>query len=142
MLCRYVDLELKAGVRCIEQNEGFLAVVPFWAVWPFETLVMSKFHAGALPEFSHLQKDQLAALIQALTARYDRLFQVPFPYTMGIHQHPTTRKAYPEWHFHLHYLPPLLRSATIRKFMVGFELLASPQRDLTPEEAAARLLRV
>lgn len=139
LLCRYVELEMDRGIRCVEENEDFLAVVPFWAVWPFETLVMSKFHAGALPQFSDLQKDHLASLIQALTARYDRLFQIPFPYTMGIHQHPTTGQPYPSWHFHLHYLPPLLRSATVRKFMVGYELLATPQRDLTPEEAAARL---
>jgi UDPglucose--hexose-1-phosphate uridylyltransferase len=120
-------------------NEHFTALVPFWAVWPFETLVLPRVHAGALPELGPDQRDGLADILRRLTRRYDRLFGVTFPYSMGLHQPPTDTDPHPEWHLHAHFYPPLLRSATVRKFMVGYELLGQPQRDITPETAAQRL---
>ena len=139
LLCDYLAEELKLDERVVLQNESFAAVVPFWAVWPFETLVLSKTHAGAMPELSAKQRHDLADLLIRLTTRYDNLFQTSFPYTMGFHQAPTDGVEHPEWHFHAHFYPPLLRSAEIKKFMVGFELLGMPQRDITPESAAQRL---
>jgi UDPglucose--hexose-1-phosphate uridylyltransferase len=123
----------------VEENDGFLVVVPFWAVWPFETLVIAKRHTAALDEFDERERDGLADILRRTTARYDRLFDVSFPYTMGLHQRPTDGEAHREWHFHAHFYPPLLRSATVRKFMVGYEMLCTPQRDITPEAAASRL---
>ncbi len=114
-------------------------MVPWWAVWPFETLVLSKQHVGSLLEFGDRQRTSLADILKQTTTRYDNLFETSFPYTMGFHQSPTDGEAHPEWHFHAHYYPPLLRSATVRKFMVGFEMLGMPQRDITPESAAERL---
>jgi len=114
-------------------------VVPWWAVWPFEVLVVSSRHVGALPELICDERDALADALKRITTRFDNLFETSFPYTMGFHQTPTNGLAHPEWHFHAHFYPPLLRSATVRKFMVGFELLAEPQRDVTPEQAAERL---
>jgi UDPglucose--hexose-1-phosphate uridylyltransferase len=128
--------------RMIEENDHFAAVVPFWAIWPFETMIISKRHVGSLPELSSAERDGLADVMKRLTTRYDNLFRTPFPYSMGFHESPTDRVPHPEWHFHAHYYPPLLRSATVRKFMVGFEMLATPQRDLTPEQAAERLRAV
>lgn len=139
LLCDYLSQEEKAQARVIVQNESFLAVVPFWAVWPFEVLVMARRHVGLLADLSAKERDDLADLMKRLTTRYDNLFNVSFPYSMGFHQKPTDGGAHTESHLHAHYFPPLLRSATVRKFMVGFELLGSPQRDLTPEQAAERL---
>jgi len=139
LLCDYLAIEGSAGARVVEENDGFLVVVPFWAVWPFETLVIAKRHAAALDEFDERERDALADILRRTTARYDRLFDVSFPYTMGFHQRPTDGEAHREWHFHAHFYPPLLRSATVRKFMVGYEMLGMPQRDITPEAAAARL---
>ncbi len=139
LLCTYLALELQRDERIIAQNAHFVALVPFWAVWPFETLVLARAHHGALTDLAPAERDGLAALLRQLIRRYDQLFQVPFPYSMGFHQRPTDGAPYPEWHLHAHFYPPLLRSATIRKFMVGYELLGQPQRDLTPEVAAARL---
>jgi UDPglucose--hexose-1-phosphate uridylyltransferase len=132
-------LERAAGERVVEQNESFLTVVPYWAVWPFETMIVSKRHLTAMDELSAAECDGLADILKRTTARYDRLFGVPFPYTMGFHQRPTDGQPHDEWHLHLHFYPPLLRSATVRKFMVGYEMLGSPQRDITPEAAAERL---
>ncbi len=139
LLCEYAELERSCGERVIFQNEGFLVVVPFWAVWPFETLILPLRHMADLSEITAGQNLQLADVLQKLTAGYDRLFNIPFPYSMGFHQQPTDGEAHPEWHLHAHFFPPLLRSANIRKFMVGFELLGTPQRDITPEAAAERL---
>jgi UDPglucose--hexose-1-phosphate uridylyltransferase len=139
LLCEYAALEARAGERVIESNDSFLVVVPFWAVWPFETMVIAKRHVPSMDEFSDEERDGLAAILKATTARYDRLFQVSFPYSMGFHQRPTDGAEHPEWHFHAHFYPPLLRSATVRKFLVGYEMLATPQRDITAESAAARL---
>ncbi len=108
-------------------------------MWPFETLVLSRRHIGALTDLTDDERDALADVVQRLTTRYDNLFQVSFPYSMGWHQAPTDGAAHPEAHLHAHYYPPLLRSATVRKFMVGYEMLAEPQRDITAETAAARL---
>jgi UDPglucose--hexose-1-phosphate uridylyltransferase len=139
LLCDYLKLELAGGERIVCENDAFVALVPYWAVWPFETMILSRRHVSNLLDLSDQERRELAAIMRRLTIRYDNLFLTPFPYSMGFHQRPTDPKDYPEWHFHAHYLPPLLRSATVQKFMVGYELLASPQRDITAESAAARL---
>ena len=139
LLCEYLAAEEAAGERVIFQNEHFTALVPWWATWPFEVLLLSRRHLGAMPELNGDERDGLADALKRLTTRFDNLFETSFPYTMGFHQTPTDRQAHPEFHFHAHFYPPLLRSATVRKFMVGFEMLAMPQRDITPEEAARRL---
>jgi len=139
LLCDYVALESSQQERIVCRNAHFIAVVPFWAVWPFETMILSCRHVAALTGLSDEERTALADIIKRLTTRYDNLFEVSFPYTMGIHQQPTDGAAHPEWHLHLHFYPPLLRSATVKKFMVGYEMLANPQRDLTAESAADRL---
>lgn len=139
LLCDYLQLEIEKAERIICENQNFVVVVPFWATWPFETLLLSKRHLGNLVDLREGEQDSLADIIQRLTIRYDNLFQISFPYSMGFHQSPNDDQIHPEWHFHGHYYPPLLRSATVPKFMVGYEMLASPQRDITPEMAAHRL---
>jgi UDPglucose--hexose-1-phosphate uridylyltransferase len=139
LLCDYLARECRHGERLVLEDRHFTALVPFWAVWPFETLVIAREHRGALSDLSGEERDALAAILKQLTTRYDSLFNVSFPYSMGIHQSPAAERPHPEWHLHLHFYPPLLRSATIRKFMVGYEMLGTPQRDLTAEVAAARL---
>jgi UDPglucose--hexose-1-phosphate uridylyltransferase len=144
LLCDYVALELARGERIVEAGEEFVAVVPFWATWPFEIMVAGRRHASSLHELEPGERDDLARVLQRLTARYDRLFQTAFPYSMGWHQQPAKAGVGVDraWHLHAHFYPPLLRSATVRKFMVGFEMLGMPQRDITPEMAAARLRAV
>jgi UDPglucose--hexose-1-phosphate uridylyltransferase len=132
-------LEQRQQVRVIYQNEGFIALVPFWAVWPFEVMVGSRRHLGSMNEFTTEEVRWLSDILQRVTSTYDKVFGIPFPYSMGFHQSPTDGSEHPECHFHAHFYPPLLRSATIRKFMVGFEMLGTPQRDITPESAAERL---
>ncbi len=139
LLCDYLAMELTARERIVLQNEHFVVLTPFWAVWPFETMLLARRHVGSLPELNKAERDALADAIKRLTTRYDNLFEISFPYSMGFHQKPTDGKPYPQLHLHAHYYPPLLRSATVRKFMVGYELLAQPQRDLTAEQAARRL---
>jgi UDPglucose--hexose-1-phosphate uridylyltransferase len=139
LLCEYAALEAASGERVVEQNAGFLTVVPFWAVWPFETMVVARRHVASIDQLDGVERGHLADILQRTTARYDRLFQVSFPYSMGFHQQPTDGEPHSEWHFHAHFFPPLLRSATVRKFLVGYEMLAMPQRDITPESAAERL---
>jgi UDPglucose--hexose-1-phosphate uridylyltransferase len=139
LLCDYLQIELESGERVVCENADFAAVVPFWAVYPFEVLLLGRRHARSISELDGDERNSLADILRRLTIRYDNLFQTPFPYSMGFHQAPTDRKPHEAFHFHAHFYPPLLRSATIRKFLVGFELLGSPQRDLTPEQAAARL---
>lgn len=139
LLCDYLQAEVSSQVRIVVENEHFCAIVPFWAVWPFETMVLPKRHFASMPVMAQLEIEALGNLLQRLTACYDRLFEVSFPYSMGFHQEPVNDGLHPEWHLHAHFYPPLLRSATVRKFMVGFEMLASPQRDLTAESAAERL---
>jgi len=139
LLCDYLQLELQLKERIVCENESFVALVPFWAVWPFEVMILSKQHHASLLDFPSHEKALFADILRRVAIRYDNLFQISFPYSMGLHQRPSGMGAVPNWHFHAHFLPPLLRSATVQKFMVGFELLASPQRDVTPEDAAARL---
>ena len=139
LLCGYLDLEREARERIVDENGYFTAVVPFWAIWPFETMVISRRHLASLDVLTAAERDALADILKRATARYDRLFQVSFPYSMGFHQRPTDGLSHEEWHMHLHFHPPLLRSATVRKFLVGYELLATPQRDITPEAAAEKL---
>ncbi len=138
----YLRIELEQGERIVAQNAGWVALVPFWAVWPFELLLLPKSLVSTLRELSAEQRDGLAEIIHLVTGGYDRVFDTPFPYSMGFHGAPCDGAAHPEWVLHAHFYPPLLRSATVRKFMVGFELLASPQRDITPETAAAMLRSV
>jgi UDPglucose--hexose-1-phosphate uridylyltransferase len=139
LLCDYVATKLALRERIVCENEHFVALVPFWAVWPFEMLVLPRGHHGALPDLDPPARSGLADILRRVTRRYDRLFDVTFPYSMGFHQRPTAGGAYPEWHLHAHFYPPLLRSASVRKFMVGYELLGQPQRDITPETAAEQL---
>ncbi|KAG1137500.1 hypothetical protein G6F37_011196 [Rhizopus arrhizus] len=140
LLCEYAQREMNdpERKRTVLENDTFLVVVPFWAVWPFEVMVLPKVHIGSLPEMNEKQKIDLADAVRRITCRYDNLFKTSFPYSMGIHQKPLHGE-FDYAHLHLHYYPPLLRSATVRKFLVGFEMLGEPQRDLTPEQAAARL---
>lgn len=142
LLCDYLALERGLGERVVDENAHFVALVPFWAIWPFETLLLPRRHAGALDDFSEEESFALADMLKRLTIRYDNLFETDFPYSMGFHQRPTDGGAHPAWHFHAHFYPPLLRSANVRKFMVGFEMLGSPQRDITAEQAALRLRNV
>lgn len=139
LLCDYVALEQREQVRMVWQNEGFVALVPFWAVWPFEILLCSRRHFASMSELTREEIRSLSDILQRVTSTYDKVFGVPFPYSMGFHQSPTDDRDHPECHFHAHFYPPLLRSATIRKFMVGFEMLGTPQRDITAESAAERL---
>lgn len=139
MLCDYREIERVKGERIVCANEHFTAVVPFWAVWPFETLLLANRHFGSFPDMTEGERADLADILKRLTTRYDNLFEVSFPYSMGFHQSPTDGAMHPEQHFHAHFYPPLLRSATVRKFMVGYEMLATPQRDITAESAAERL---
>jgi UDPglucose--hexose-1-phosphate uridylyltransferase len=141
LLIDYLERELADGARLVCANTHFVVLVPFWAAWPFETLVLPRRPVAALDELSAEEQADLADILRRLTASFDRLFSAPFPYTMGLHQRPTHSPA-PGFVFHMHFFPPLLRSATIRKFMVGFEMLAMAQRDLTPEAAAERLRAV
>ncbi len=151
LLCEYLELERAKGERIVFENDSFVALVPFWAVWPFEAMLLPKRHISSIAELTQQEEVDFADALKRMGTRYDNLFSTPFPYSMGFHQRPTKPRpgvSDPEadlieqaaaWHFHVHYLPPLLRSATVRKFMVGFELLAMPQRDITAESAAARL---
>ena len=138
LLCDYLSLE-RGSERVVCENGSFVALVPFWAVWPFEILIVSRRHVANLEALAGAEPTDLAGILKQVATRYDNLFEVSFPYTMGFHQCPTDGEAHEEWHLHAHYYPPLLRSATVRKFMVGYEMLAEPQRDITPESAAARL---
>ncbi len=142
LLCDYLRLEEQRGDRVVFANTDFVIVVPFWAVWPFETLVLSRTHLGTLPALPPDGRRSLAETLQRLTQIYNSVFDAEFPYSAGFHQQPFDGADHPEWHLHGHFYPPLLRSATIRKFMVGFEMLGTPQRDITPEAAAQRLREI
>ena len=142
LLLDVAQREAAAGERVVESNDDWLAIVPFWAAWPFETLLLPRFAAQRMPDLTGDQRTSLAAILRALTTRYDNLFQTSFPYSMGWHGAPFTADAQDHWQLHAHFYPPLLRSASVRKFMVGYEMLAEPQRDLTPERAAEMLRSV
>jgi len=139
LLCDYILAEQRQRERILFENDGFITLVPFWAVWPFEVLVCSRRHMGSMNEFTSDDARHISLMLHRVTSTYDKVFGVPFPYSMGFHQSPTDGAEHPECHFHAHFYPPLLRSATIRKFMVGFEMLGNAQRDITPEIVAARL---
>jgi UDPglucose--hexose-1-phosphate uridylyltransferase len=139
LLQDYVTIELEENKRIVCQNDSFIVVVPFWAVWPFETIIISTRHFQHIGQMTQLEKDNFASIIKQITAVYDKVFHTSFPYSAGIHQQPTDGHDHPAWHFHMHFFPPLLRSANIKKFMVGYEMLGGPQRDITPETSAARL---
>jgi UDPglucose--hexose-1-phosphate uridylyltransferase len=139
LLAAYLRRELDAGERVVAETDAFVALVPYWAVWPFETLILPRRPVSRLPDITAPERDGLAALLARLTRGYDALFATACPYSMGFHQRPSKLTDDAHFTLHGHVYPPLLRSAAIRKFMVGFEMLAMPQRDLTPEEAAARL---
>ena len=141
LLLDYLALEEAAGERIVCANEHFVALVPFWAIWPFETMVLPRRQVVALPELSPAERDALADILKQLTTRYDNLFEVSFPYSMGWHQRPVDGSDYPGWVLHAHFYPPLLRSATVRKFLVGFEMLGEPQRDIPAEAAASAAAR-
>ncbi|MCK8182679.1 galactose-1-phosphate uridylyltransferase [Erwinia amylovora] len=142
MLVDYAARELQDGSRTVVETPHWLAVVPWWAAWPFETLLLPKTPVKRLTELSDGQRDDLAVALKKLTSRYDNLFQCSFPYSMGWHGAPFNYDANAHWQLHAHFYPPLLRSATVRKFMVGYEMLAETQRDLTAEQAAERLRAV
>ena len=127
------------GARTVCANEDWLVVVPWWATWPFETLLLPRRTVAAMVGLTEGERDSLAAILRELTIRYDNLFATSFPYSMGWHGAPSDEEESDYWQLHAHFYPPLLRSATVKKFMVGYEMLCEAQRDLTPEQAAARL---
>jgi len=139
LLLDYANYEAQVQSRLVVANAHWLVVVPYWALWPFEALVLPRRHVLRLPDLDAAERDSLAEVLQGLLVRYDNLFETAFPYSMGWHGAPTAGAAAPYWQLHAHFYPPLLRSATVRKFMVGYELLGEAQRDLTAEQAAARL---
>jgi UDPglucose--hexose-1-phosphate uridylyltransferase len=139
LLLDYAEQEMTRGERIVVENEHWLALVPYWALWPFETLVLPKKRLSRLDALSITERDSLAHVLQRLLVSYDNLFECAFPYSMGWHGAPYQREDDEHWQLHAHFYPPLLRSASVRKFMVGYEMLAEAQRDLTPEQAAERL---
>ena len=139
LLSDYFAEELQREERVVLENEHFAVVVPFWAIWPFETLIISKRHYGNLTQMTADETISFADALKRITVKYDNLFETSFPYSSGIHQTPTDGTEHPEWHLHMHFYPPLLRSATVKKFMVGYELMAEAQRDISPEKSAAML---
>ncbi|MCJ1419697.1 galactose-1-phosphate uridyl transferase [Xylographa parallela] len=141
MLEDYASLESEKKHRMVFENKAFVAVCPWWGTWPFEVMIIARQHKRALVDLNVGEKQELAEAIAEVTKRYDNLFETQFPYSMGIHQAPLegTETEIEASHLHIHYYPPLLRSATVRKFLVGYEMMAEPQRDITPEQAAARL---
>ncbi len=142
LLCEYCSLEEEQNLRIVAENASFLAVVPYWAIWPFEVLVCRRHRLGSLLEFTESEVAHIGGNLKQLASEYDNVFDVPFPYSLGFHQSPSDGSPHAEWHFHAHFYPPLLRSARVRKFMVGFERLGNAQRDITPEIAAQRLREV
>lgn len=138
MLADYIQQELAIDERIILKNKHFVALVPYWAVWPYETMIVPIQQYQHLGQLNEEQVLAYAEILKGLTVRYDNLFETSFPYSSGIHQSPTDT-AHPEWHFHMSFYPPLLRSATVKKFMVGYEMFGNPQRDITAEQAANTL---
>ncbi|MFT5194811.1 MAG: UDPglucose--hexose-1-phosphate uridylyltransferase [Candidatus Promineifilaceae bacterium] len=142
MLVDYVNLELEKQERIVVENEDWVVLVPYWAIWPFETLLLPKRHVQRITDLTEGEKNSLANILKRHLVKYDNLFETSFPYSMGWHSAPTGRYLNLDtshWQLHAHYYPPLLRSATVRKFLVGFEMLGEAQRDLTAEQAAKRL---
>ena len=136
LLQDYLKEELKRNERIVIENNHFVALVPFWAIWPYETMIISKRHLDKITDFTQVEVTDFAEILKQLTTKYDNLFGISFPYSSGIHQAPTDGEKHPEWQFHMHFYPPLLRSATVKKFMVGYEMMGESQRDITPEKSA------
>lgn len=139
LLVDYLEKELIEKERIVVENEHFVALVPFWAVWPFETMIVAKRHVTKITNFTEEEVASFAVVLKKLTAKYDNLFETSFPYSSGIHQAPTDGQEHPEWQFHMHFYPPLLRSASVKKFMVGYEMMGESQRDITAEKSAQML---
>lgn len=139
LLLDYLAQELERKERIVIENNHFVALVPFWAIWPFETMIIAKRNVSNITEFTEIEKSDFALILKQLTTKYDNLFHTSFPYSSGIHQAPTDNQPHPEWQFHMHFYPPLLRSATVKKFMVGYEMMGESQRDITPEKSADAL---
>lgn len=139
LLSAYLQLEKGHQERIVYENEHMVVLVPFWAVWPFETMIIPKRSMARISQMNEVEKTALADAYRAIAIRYDNLFETSFPYSAGIHQAPSDSQDHPEWHWHMVFYPPLLRSATVKKFMVGYEMLANPQRDITPEFSAQKL---
>ncbi|MEC4004577.1 UDP-glucose--hexose-1-phosphate uridylyltransferase [Flavobacterium sp. SUN052] len=140
LLKDYLEQELKFKERIVIENDHFVVLVPYWAIWPYETMIISKRHFGNIIAMNNEESLAFASILKGITVKYDNLFETSFPYSSGIHQAPTDRVIHPEWHFHMHFYPPLLRSATVKKFMVGYEMLGEAQRDISPEQSA-KILR-
>lgn len=136
LLSDYLKLELKLNERIVYENDSFVVIVPYWAVWPYETILIPKRKMASILELRDNEKKEFSETLKVITSKYDNLFKVSFPYSSGIHQAPTDGNKYPGFHWHMHFYPPLLRSASIKKFMVGYEMMAEPQRDITPEQSA------
>ncbi|MBD0777536.1 UDP-glucose--hexose-1-phosphate uridylyltransferase [Maribacter sp. ANRC-HE7] len=139
LLQKYLEQELEDGSRIISQNDSFVTLVPFWAIWPYEAMIVPRRQMSNILGLRVQEREDFAHQLKTLTQKYDALFDTSFPYSSGIHQAPTDGKEYSEWHWHMSFYPPLLRSATIKKFMVGYEMFAMAQRDITPELAAEQL---
>jgi UDPglucose--hexose-1-phosphate uridylyltransferase len=139
LLLDYLQKELEAKERIVIENDHFVALIPFWAIWPFETMIICKRHVRKITEFNDAEVSAYALILKQLTAKYDNLFETSFPYSSGIHQAPTDGNEHPEWLFHMHFYPPLLRSASVKKFMVGYEMMGESQRDITAEKSAQML---
>ncbi|MFL9830275.1 UDP-glucose--hexose-1-phosphate uridylyltransferase [Flavobacterium sp. ST-87] len=139
LLQDYLQQELLKKERVVVENDHFAAIVPFWAIWPFETMIISKRHITKITDFTEDEVIAFAEVLKKLTTKYDNLFETSFPYSSGIHQAPTDGEEHPEWQFHMHFYPPLLRSASVKKFMVGYEMMGESQRDITPEKSAEML---
>ena len=139
LLKDYLNQELKEKERIIYENKNYVVLVPFWAIWPFETMVIPKNHQQNISKLDDVERENFAEAILVITKTYDKLFECSFPYSSGIHQAPTDNKNNQHWHWHMSFYPPLLRSAKVKKFMVGYEMFGMPQRDITPEQAAVRL---
>ncbi|WP_462248488.1 UDP-glucose--hexose-1-phosphate uridylyltransferase [Ekhidna sp.] len=139
LLSDYLDQELNSTERILYENDDMVVLIPFWAVWPYESMIIPKRKMSWISEMEYREKSSFADAIEWITIRYDNLFQTSFPYSSGIHQAPTDGSLYPEWHWHMSFYPPLLRSASVKKFMVGYEMFANPQRDITPEDACVIL---
>jgi UDPglucose--hexose-1-phosphate uridylyltransferase len=139
LLGDYLSQELEDSTRIVCKNEHFVCLVPFWATWPYETMIVPKRHFSAISDMTKDEEISFAKIIKEITIRYDNLFSTSFPYSAGMQQRPTDGQEYPGWHFHYSFYPPLLRSASVKKFMVGYEMFAGPQRDITAEQAAHTL---
>src|SRR5690606_10192681 len=142
LLGDYLKQELELDERIVAKNDHFVALVPYWAIWPYEMMIVPRKHRQDIAQMDPKEKRDFAEMIKTVTIKYDNLFETSFPYSSGIHQRPTDGEEHAEWHFHMSFYPPLLRSATVKKFMVGYELFANPQRDITAEQAAQTLAQL